>query len=820
MDIVRPGYALHQRNSIRLTRAGGGLMNIKTTALAIASTILLAGCGGGGSSGGAGGGDTPRTVAGKAADGYLSGATVCLDLNGNKRCDAGEPASTTGTGGAFSIQVPDGTDPSAYAIVVEVGASTVDEDTGAPVGKPYVLAAPPGKPDFVSPLTTAVLATMERNPALTADEAAVQVQQSIGADSGVSLFEDYVAAKQDSGNTAADDYARLHNIAQVSAKVLAENHEVIMAAAADQGLDPEQVYDALLTLVVEQVLEQLEQAALAVDDAGDEFDVGTVTVDTANTEGLAEQVDEAEAATGFAAISAQSLLSQGFHWLWAEDGEYEYGKVAAGTAEGTLEEQWYSYDGTTWVAMSDDAEDPEFYLGPNGWTQALDAGPNFVVSYNNDGSATLKLEGMNFLKFTGAELDVGGESIKTFLQYASHQPFAAAISADPLFDTGAKVYQANFIVDGDRYAIATWTGCLAEHADPNGNCNVIYGHSGHATSFADVMYLDGAEPTGSSFGVGDGLDLRIYANGTVHISDQSNSGEVSYGSWAYRTVHGEQLMMLTLPSKFAGRLWDDGQPFLAVQGGYLRRGSFLPNGVLESEGELLFNQTAFQNIMDHLSLGAAPAPTSSAIVGSWHLADEDVVITFLSTGNYMMVHGGVADDVGQPGMEFGNYQWDSSTGAFTATPSVDQNGEWGISHPLGAFTVTVDSNALTIVESERPADSATLSRVAQGTGTIAGSWMQGVVGEYLVVITFLDNGKYFHGEVGTADAAGQPGQEIGAYTWTQATGLLSADSIAHDSNGEWGLSHPQGELYADVVGGQLQVGEATDVVTLQEVGAP
>src|SRR5690606_38763572 len=133
-----------------------------------------------------------------------------------------------------------------------VSAATIDEDTGVSVGKPYVLSAPSGVSEFITPLTTAVHGAVARNSALSVDEAAALVKSSIGAGNDVSLFEDYVAAKQDSDTEAADEYERLHRIAQVTAKVMAENHEVIFEAAGEQGVDPAQSNAALFTLVVDQ----------------------------------------------------------------------------------------------------------------------------------------------------------------------------------------------------------------------------------------------------------------------------------------------------------------------------------------------------------------------------------------------------------------------------------------------------------------------------------------------------------------------------------------------------------------------------------------
>jgi hypothetical protein len=49
-------------------------------------------------------------------------------------------------------------------------------------------------------------------------------------------------------------------------------------------------------------------------------------------------------------------------------------------------------------------------------------------------------------------------------------------------------------------------------------------------------------------------------------------------------------------------------------------------------------------------------------------------------------------------MEEGTYVWNSTTGAFTATPILDQNGEWGLSHPLSPLVISASGDQLTILE--------------------------------------------------------------------------------------------------------------------------
>ena len=546
---------------------------------------------------------------GKVADGYLVGATVCLDTNANMKCDTSEPAATTTAGGAFTLVVPNGVDASAYSIVVQVSETTVDEDTGAAVGKPFVLSAPAGESDFISPITTVVHGMLQLNPALTLDDAVAQVKLRIGASSDVNLFEDYVAG-EDASTAVADDYERLHRIAQVAAKTLAANQEVIMQAASTQGVDTTESGAALLALVTNEAIGGLESAAAAVDETGDAFNVNAVTVQTADVTDLALQVQQAEAVASTTKITIQSLMSQGAYWLWAStnggEPEYEHGFVKAGAEANRVDESWSYYDSGSWVAG--EAGDDTYHLTASGWVPSADMGANYSVSYEIDGSATFDLDDTDFsLKFTAAELDVSGKPIKDYLGYETHTLVADSIAGNPLFSTGAKIYQVNFIVANDTYTLPSWHDCDPT-AEYNGDCNVAWGalQGGPAHNFTELLYPAGSPPVGNWFGVGSNFDIRLVVGGGVHITDsidpQNPVVTFTPGAWQYRTVHGQQIIMITLPDRFTSRLWDPGQQILAVRDGYVRRGTFTPAGTPETFGEINFNQKAFEDIQGASSI--------------------------------------------------------------------------------------------------------------------------------------------------------------------------------------------------------------------------
>ncbi|WP_186057102.1 hypothetical protein [Burkholderia gladioli] len=156
--------------------------------LGLSVATALAACGGGGDSGpsqpSAGGGGTPTTpapaVTGKAIDGYLIGAKVCLDLNNNGVCDSGEPTAVTDGTGQFSI--PYSGDATGKTLLVQVTSTTKDQSRPAGFQFPAAFTLSqiiqPTTSQVVSPLTTLVGAQMRTG--LSYPQAIAAVQNLLG----------------------------------------------------------------------------------------------------------------------------------------------------------------------------------------------------------------------------------------------------------------------------------------------------------------------------------------------------------------------------------------------------------------------------------------------------------------------------------------------------------------------------------------------------------------------------------------------------------------------------------------------------------------
>ena len=181
--------------------------------------LLLAACGGGG---GGGGNSAPTPVAnqslsGTVADGYLAGATVCLDLNSNGLCDNGEPSTTTTAGGAYSLSFPGSTSLTGLNLVVNVPVGAIDSDfPSTPISLPYKLAAPASANVSgvlnINPLMALVAGAMRNNSSLSYSAATTLVLTTLGLPSTVNPAADYLATG--TANPA------VHNVNQLLATVL------------------------------------------------------------------------------------------------------------------------------------------------------------------------------------------------------------------------------------------------------------------------------------------------------------------------------------------------------------------------------------------------------------------------------------------------------------------------------------------------------------------------------------------------------------------------------------------------------------------------
>ena len=197
-----------------------------------AIAVLVAGCGGGSSSAPA------NSLSGVVADGYISGATACLDMNNNGVCDAGEPTGpVSDSSGKYTITGFATGQDKQYPVVVQVPATAVDSDTNTAVGTAFSLTAPAGA-SFVSPLTTLVQQKVAAGNTVAAADASVLQLLGVasGAASGVSALENYMALQASPTAPQTDLHARAHAAARVAAAVFKQGKAALGSTVAATDL--------------------------------------------------------------------------------------------------------------------------------------------------------------------------------------------------------------------------------------------------------------------------------------------------------------------------------------------------------------------------------------------------------------------------------------------------------------------------------------------------------------------------------------------------------------------------------------------------------
>ena len=215
--------------------------------------------------------------------------------------------------------------------------------------------------------------------------------------------------------------------------------------------------------------------------------------------------------------------------------------------------------------------------------------------------------------------------------------------------------------------------------------------------------------------------------------------------------------------------------------------------------------------------------TTSNLVGSWYMpspggGSDQVVITFLANGTFMVADKGdhARDPSGTSGLEYGTYT-QGEGGLLNLTFSIDTDGDWGLSH-AGITDATVSGDTLTLYGAD---GNILVDRLTSAPNSIVGSWFATPVGGGTdqIVFTFLADGTYLIADKGTVahDPNGTSGIEWGTYTWDAGTGAFTFTNLVN-TDGQWGLSHSNGEITTLVVSGDtLTAGNGSQGMPLTRI---
>ncbi|QSX41120.1 hypothetical protein [Shewanella cyperi] len=666
-------------------------MNLKRLLITTALATVLSACGGGSNN------NNPEppppttvTLNGKVADGYLVGAKVCLDLNSNKVCDTGEPSATTGAGGSFSLSAATQQQLDSFPLLVEVAAGTMDEDTGAAIVKGYTLTAPAGY-NFVSPLSTMVLGEMDQGA--SQDDAEARLKALLGT--SMELSDDYVAGQNNDSLTEEqrDAFERLHQVAQVTARVIANNLAQIQEAAAAAGIST----DDLVALIVDTLVNALDTIVAQVQaavEAGGEFDpdavAGSDEVEGAagvSGENLEDQVALLHAEANAAAANLVAEVSgNGIFWFDGEVEEaelsLEYGGIQYdATNQTTTETRYELLNGQFVVHSSDEFDMDDFVLTDNGWQATTE---KFVISgLNQDGTITLSHPDFPSLSETlsATEYALAGLNTRLLLSkqentWAWHKVMPESVS----FSEGAKAFAIKATTDHDQYRLFLWDGC-GDNGTVEGMCNSVWarmadGTEGPALTLASMVSATASDGSADHL-VGPYVawhdDMNILAEliegGTVKyhklywmedgMGMQTRSAMLyATGTWRTVTQSGQTLFLLALPDAvrhFGDHEMEDmGEILFAELQNAVRIGAFIPAGAgHDDDDEIIFNQTAKDDIVNNLdfTLFNGGIPPADFVCDSGNTQWDDssggpIVDTLKSLTQYRELVAGCRGDAG------------------------------------------------------------------------------------------------------------------------------------------------------------------------------
>ena len=429
-------------------------------------------------------------------------------------CDDGEPTATSTAGGNYVLDnLSSDIDLSTLRIIVEVIPNeTVDEDHPDDViEKAYTLTSPPGKPEFVSPITTIVDAVMQNDETTSVEEAEEQVKENLGIDtaSDVSLFDDYVAESNDETSDSADEYEKLHVVAQVVTEVIAESLSGVKTN--DASPTDEEEFAENLNAVVSNIEDNLEQLVEVIETVTENLDEGetddSAEIDIADvilnsnefalieedvsldaTE-VVEKVEEIAEERNATASDVELLLTEqeGFFFLDSHDerywngeqciAEYEYSYDQFKIVDGIGQMAFWQYNPETQMFESemDEEDDFTFYqLSSDGWQLTEDVTPQ-VVNFSEDGETlTVNFAGQGSRTIVAKQVELFGKPLADLERIA--EAWSMQMTENTAFPADSTMYVFTMEQLADAYLVPVFNcGDDTEvQLDNMDNCNSIW----------------------------------------------------------------------------------------------------------------------------------------------------------------------------------------------------------------------------------------------------------------------------------------------------------------------------------------------------------
>ncbi|MEY8205939.1 MAG: hypothetical protein RPR40_12830, partial [Bermanella sp.] len=549
-------------------------------------------------------------------------------------CDDSDPSTLSTAGGAFEITDATQAQRDQFALVVEVVVgSTIDEDDeGVALTKPLTLTAPAGF-EFISPLTTMVQNEVEGGA--TAADAEAAVQQKLGTT--LDLNSDYVAGKA-SGDDA-DEYAQLHQVAQVTARVISDNMDTLADAAAANDIS----LDNLISAIVDEVFDALAEITTQVEeiaDAGTAFDPDAVAgntdigLDEDNIDDVVEQNEAEDAAT--TVDMSQLLLSPGLTWFWAEIESglltAEYGAIY-NDVQGNFQDNVLYWNGATFESATGTGTEAGYILTSTGWEPVSDLDTPDSLVGGVDGSITITKAGGAFVeRLIATEVDLTGLNTRAVMNDVEDGDgiWGEYLVAGAVFPVGSKGYALADNGSDDVYTFQDYDSC---QATVGGLCSYVYVQNGptdgQAQSFTEIETataytfsnvdlddLNGIKGVEVAYSSTHKLWAEVVTGGVVNyykVGRDHSTPDVSFlgaSTWSPVSLNATAAIeLVVIPEVMSFEdIAEDGNVILGLIAGYIREADHENvSGVNNAPQLRLLNQTATAAVTgSHFSLVNLP----------------------------------------------------------------------------------------------------------------------------------------------------------------------------------------------------------------------
>lgn len=196
----------------------------------------------------------------------------------------------------------------------------------------------------------------------------------------------------------------------------------------------------------------------------------------------------------------------------------------------------------------------------------------------------------------------------------------------------------------------------------------------------------------------------------------------------------------------------------------------------------------------HLEESLAQVKASS-LVGTWYVDGElygesyKYVLFILDDSHYAWIDHDEAEGDGSA-LATGNYVWDQVSGKITLSNLRRTDSDLDARPPMAeGNTLVLDGNTLTIDDDGsydgEPMTFELTRLMPSQDNPLIGGWSIQSEDVYFA----FSGTHYFMGQYSQADEAGEPGVEIGTYTYDADTKVINYATLV-DTNSQWGLSHP------------------------------